>query len=118
MASAGEHGMNVKRSLESRIRGWFPQEPLSKNLKAYNVTTPETNAALNKKAFKTARIANAISVGIFLGTNFLVLRPVYHYYLNLEMSILAFSFFIVALITVNVVIYRHYRQPLFPKRGR
>lgn len=109
--------MIPKKNFWSRIRGWFPQEPLSKNLKTYNMAPPETKAALNKKAFKIATVANAIIVNIFLGTNFLVLRPFYHYYLSVETSILAFSIFAVALITVNVVIYRHYRQPLIPKRG-
>jgi hypothetical protein len=107
--------MISRKILRARIRGWFPQEPLSKNLKTYTVATSETKAALNKKAFKIATVANGIVVAIFLGTNFLVLRPFYHYYLNSEMSILAYSIFVVALITVNVVIYRHYRQHLVPK---
>jgi hypothetical protein len=109
--------MNVKRSLESRIRGWFPQEPLSKRLKAHSATKPETTAEHGRKAFKIATVANAVLLNIFLGINFLVLRPFYHYYMSLEVSLLAYGIFAVALVAVNLVIYRHYKQHLLPKGG-
>jgi hypothetical protein len=105
-----------KKGRLKKLRGWFPQEPL-KSLQTYNPTKPETKAALDKKAFKVASIANALLVNVFLGINFLVLRPIYHYYMTLEMSLLAFGTFAAALVAVNVVIYRHYKQRLIPKGG-
>jgi hypothetical protein len=108
--------MNVKKRTGSRIRGWFPQEPLSKSLKAHISTQQETTTEHGRKAFKIATVANAILLNIFLGINFLLLRPFYHYYMSLELSLLAYGIFVAALIAVNIVICRHYNVRLLPKR--
>jgi hypothetical protein len=109
--------MTLKRRLESRIHGWFPQEPLSKNLATCNSTQPQTKTAQGKKAFIVASIANAVLLNVFLGTNFLILRPFYHYYMSLELSLLSYGIFVAAVVGVNVVIYRHYHVRLLPKGG-
>jgi hypothetical protein len=104
--------MKAKRSLGSRIRGWFPQEPIQKNYNSVNSTVPQSKAELDKKAFKASSIANSIMTSVFLGTNFLLIRPFYE---SLGTSILQWSIFVPTVIVVNVLIYRHYKRRLLPK---
>jgi hypothetical protein len=99
------------------LRGWLPQEPLLKTPRTQSVSQPQTKTQLDKKAFKVASIANAVLVNIFLGVNFLVLRPIYHYYMSLELSVLALSILAAGLVAVNLVIYRHYKTRFMPKWG-
>jgi hypothetical protein len=92
-------------------RGWLPKEPIQNNY--YSISSaPQSKAELDKKAFKVAQIANAVMVGVFLGTNSLFIRPAYD---SLEVSILQWSIFVPTLIGVNILIYRHYKQRLLPK---
>jgi hypothetical protein len=104
--------MNVKRLLQNRVRGWFPQEPIQKNYHSINSTVTQSKADLDKKAFKTSWIANSIMTSVFLATNFLLVRPFYE---SLEVSILQWSIFVPTVIGVNVLIYRHYKRRLLPK---
>ncbi|MCW4000199.1 MAG: hypothetical protein NWE93_08160 [Candidatus Bathyarchaeota archaeon] len=106
--------MNAKRSLLMRIRGWFPQEPNYKHL-ASPASLPKTKAEPDKKAFKVAQIANGIMVAVFLGTDLLFIRPAYD---SLTVSVLQWSIFIATLVSVNVLIYRNYKQRLLPKGWR
>ncbi len=99
-----------KKRVEQFFRGWFPKEHLQ-NFKTTK-STPQTKAEPNGRAFKVAQIANGIMVSLFLGTNFLFIRPVYD---SIEVTVLQWSIFVPILIGVNILIYRHYKQRLLPK---
>jgi hypothetical protein len=59
--SIGVESMNVKKSLESRIRGWFPKEPLFLN--------PQKNKMPNQK---TKRLAKTKSLALFFMVTFTI----------------------------------------------
>jgi hypothetical protein len=105
--------MNMKCSLESRIRGWFPQEP---TLNAhFTIKIPSlTRAEFNRKIFKASLIANAVMLNIFLGTNFFLIQPRYG---SFEVSILQWGIYISAVLAVNALIYRHYKRRLLGVGG-
>ena len=105
--------MTLRESLENRIRGWFPKEPIQKNYKSINAASM-SKAEFDKKIFKNSLIANAIMLNVFLGTNFLLINPFYE---SLETTILQWSIYVPAVIGVNVLIYRHYKRRLLPKGG-
>ena len=100
--------MNVRNSLRSHIRGWFPQEP---TLNAhFTIKTPLlTRAEFNRKIFKASLIANAIMLNIFLGINFFLIQP---HYASLEVTALQWSIYIPIVLAVNALIYRHYKRRL------
>lgn len=100
--------MNVRNSLRSHIRGWFPQEP-TLNAHFTIKTPPLTRAEFNRKIFKASLIANAVMLNVFLGTNFLLIHPRYS---SIEVSIIQWSIYIPAVLAVNALIYRHYKRRL------
>ncbi len=102
--------MEMRKTLK-KLRGWFPKEPIQTSYHSLN-STAQSKVELDRKAFKVAQIANVIMVGLFLGTDFLLIRP---HYESIEMSILQWSLFVPTVIAVNVLIYRHYKQRLLPK---
>ena len=105
--------MSTLKSLESRLRGWIPKEPIQNSYHSIN-STPMSKAEFDKKTFKAAWIANSIMTSVFLGTNFLLIHPFYD---SIEVSILQWSIFVPTVIGVNALIYRHYKQRLLPKGG-
>ena len=64
--------MNVKRSLESRLRGWFPQEPALNGIKTSNVAANKGDMELGRKAFKRVAVADGVTVGVFSATHNLI----------------------------------------------
>jgi ABC-type glycerol-3-phosphate transport system permease component len=104
--------MKAKQSLTSKIRGWFPQEPLTKNFAANTSPAPKTKAELDKRLFKNGWIVNSIIVAVFLGVNTLLIRPHYNYNVSTEVTIHSFGIFIAALATTNLLLYWRYRKQL------
>jgi threonine/homoserine/homoserine lactone efflux protein len=99
-----------------RIRGWFPQEPLTKNFVVNTSPAPKTKAELDKKLFKYSSIVNPIIVGFFLGVNTLLIRPRYNYNVSTEVTILSFGVFIAVLAVANLLLYWRYKKQLPSKR--
>jgi hypothetical protein len=110
--------MSVKRQIKKQIRGWLPQEPLPQNYTTKAITVAKTKADLDKKLFKNGWIANSIIVSVFLGINFLLIRPHYDYNVNTEVTILFFGIFITTLSVVNLLIYWRYKKQLPVKEGQ
>lgn len=100
--------MNVRNSLRSHIRGWFPKEP-TLNAHFTIKTTPLTRAEFNRKIFKASSVANAILLNIFLCTNFLLIQP---RYASPEVTALQWGAYIPVVLAVNALIYRHYKRRL------
>ena len=104
--------MNADKNLMKRIRGWFPKEPALNGIKTSNFATDEGKAEPNGKAFKVVAVADGVTVGVFAGTHNLI-DPNGK---SVELTILSWSVFVLALIAENVVIYRHYKQLKQPNR--
>jgi uncharacterized membrane protein YvlD (DUF360 family) len=110
--------MKVKRSLGSRIRGWFPQEPLHKSCAADSSAVPKTKTELDKRLSKNGWIANAIIVSVFLGVNALFIRPSYNYHVSVEITVLSLGIFASTLIAVNTVLYWRYKKQILANGRR
>jgi hypothetical protein len=101
--------MNTKKNLEKRVMGWFPKEP--HQTRSIIKAAALSKAEFDKKIFKASLIANAIMLNIFLGTNFLVIKPRYE---SITVSVLQWSVYVPIVIVVNVLVYRHYKRQLLP----
>ncbi|XHH10400.1 MAG: hypothetical protein ACFCUE_07165 [Candidatus Bathyarchaeia archaeon] len=108
----------ARNSLQKRVRGWFPQEPLIKNYATNNSAAPKTKAELDKKLFKYGSIVNPILVGIFLGVNTLLIRPHYNYNIPAEVAAISFGIFLSALAVANLLLYWRYKKQLPPKESK
>jgi uncharacterized membrane protein YwaF len=103
--------MTSKKNFENRTRGWFPQEPLQ----TYSIIKASlSKAEFDKKIFKASLIANAIMLNIFLGTNFLLIKPRYE---SITVSVLQWSVYVPVVIVVNILVYLHYKRQLLPVGG-
>ncbi|MGD6933650.1 MAG: hypothetical protein ACQCN5_05540 [Candidatus Bathyarchaeia archaeon] len=110
--------MKIKRRLELRIRGWFPQEPQIRNFAANNSFAPKTKAELDKKLYKHSSIANVIVMSTSLGINALLIQPHYNHQVTAESTILFFSIFLPSLLTANLLLYWHYKKQLRAKGSK
>ena len=97
--------METKEHLK-KLRGWFPKEPIQNSYHSIN-QTPMSKAKFNKKTSKAAWIANSIMTSVFLGTNFLLIHPLYE---SLEVTALQWGIFVPAVVLVNVLIYWHFKK--------
>ena len=91
--------MNVKRSLESRIRGWFPKEPI---LKTQKTSATVTSKPKNENLQKNIAIANGLLLGAFLGTHALF-DPSNKSFVA---SVVFWVTFVPAVILLNYLMYR------------
>jgi hypothetical protein len=105
--------LKVKRFMESRIRGWFPQDPVLKNNKIGNLTTNKCKTEADPKVYTRAGIANAIMMGCFLVIDDLISS----FNRKIELTILSWSIFAASLLLVNVLVYRHYSKQAVPTGG-
>lgn len=109
--------MNTQKNLESRIRGWFPQEPLNPNKQTQ--LKPETNSQnsetenklMSKGEIRAATafgIANIIMGGIcfYLVLSF-VISP---NSLSYELTAILWIIFMVSWLSVNSLLVRNYKK--------
>ncbi len=97
--------MNPKKYLENRIRGWLPKEPsLPRNREAKVVEISEVDR--QRKFFKISLVSDAIIMNIFMGTNFLI-DPNHK---NINLTISSWIVFVLSLISVNFLLYRHSKK--------
>ena len=104
--------MKTKQNLGSRIRGWFPQEPLQRNYATNISPMPKTKADLDKKLVKNGRIANIVIVLVFFTLNSLILQPHYNYQPSIEVGVVVLGVLVLVLAAVNLTIYWHYKKQL------
>jgi hypothetical protein len=91
--------MNIKRSLDSRIRGWFPQETAFRTQKT---SVPLTSKPKKDNPQKNIAIANGLLLGAFLGVHLLI-DP------RNESAVVSVGFwvtFVPAVILLNYLMYR------------
>jgi hypothetical protein len=104
--------MNIKKSLENRIRGWLPQEPLLTSPRKKWIELRKKWAELRRrepteserKVFKRTLIADSILTGSFSGTHILIDR----YNENIGVTIVFWAVFVSVL--VNCAIYWYYKR--------
>lgn len=97
--------MNPKRYLENHIRGWLPKEPsLPCNQRAKIVELSKEE--IQKKNFKNTSIANLFIFVIFQTLHVLI-DP---YNRNVEYMVIHWIFFVLSLVSVNLLLYRHYTK--------
>ncbi len=107
-----------KKDLDKLFKGWFPQEPFTKNCVVNTSPAPKTKAELDKKLYKHSSIANVIIVSTSLGINALLIQPHYNHQVTAESTLIFFSIFLPSLLTVNLLLYWRYRKQLKPVRLR
>ncbi len=97
--------MTAKKSLENRIRGWFPQEPSFKIIQK----TDSLTANLPKKEIgqKHIAIANGLLLGAFLGTHALF-DPSNK---SIGATVVFWVTFVPAVILLNYWMYRRSKNP-------
>ena len=103
--------MNVKKSLENRIRGWLPKEPLLKGHSATAPVNPETKAVLEQKLSK--KLIKAISItNPIIGAVFFASKASTHtkWWWNWETAILTLAELALALLVTNVLIYLYLKH--------
>lgn len=97
--------MNPIRYLENRIRGWLPREPsIPSNQRTKMVEIIEKDR--QRKIFKISIAANAIILSTFLGLHLLI-DPNNK---NIELTVISWIIFILALISVNFLLYKYSKK--------
>jgi hypothetical protein len=100
--------MSIKKSLESRLRGWLPKEPLLKGHSATAPLKPEVKAALDqelsKKLIKAISITNPIIASVIIASNRSTLIK-----WNLETVVLTVELMLVLLVA-NILIYLYLKH--------
>jgi hypothetical protein len=106
--------MKTKKSMMDKIQGWLPKEPsfpIPKKIKLAEMKIRlRPMMEWERKAFKITSKANAIMVGAFLGTHFLI-DP---YNRSSEVAIISWSIFVPSLILVNLLLYRFFKKKAKP----
>ena len=99
----------MKKSLENRVRGWLPKEPLLKGHSATAPVNPEVKAVLEQKLSK--KLIKAISItNPIIGAVFLASRPSTFSRWNLETAVLTFAELALVLLVTNVLIYLYLKH--------
>jgi hypothetical protein len=94
--------MNPLRYLENRIRGWLPKETSIPS----NQRTKMAKTGMQRKIFRISVVADAIMLGTFLGLHSLI-DP---FNKNVEYIVMSWITFILALISVNFLLYRYSKK--------
>lgn len=102
------------RKYFSQIRGWLPKEPSLLSPKKIKLTEMKIRPMTEweRKAFKITSIANAIMVGAFSGTHFLI-DP---HNRSIDVDIVSWSIFVSSLILVNFLVYRYFKKKAKPHK--